>query len=90
MNRQHWVDSFLEALVNQGFGFIIAWATYIFVINPLFGLRSSPGESFLITAIFAVSSMLRSFLVRRLFDGRTVYEGLRARYFQPKEKHCHD
>ena len=71
---QHKVDSILEAVCNQTVGFILAMATYVFIINPLFNLNSSPAESFWITTIFTVISIIRSYVLRRIFNGRTIYE----------------
>lgn len=78
--RQHRIDSVLEAVVNQGVGFLVALATYQWIINPLFGFNSDMGESALVTSIFMLTSIIRSYIIRRLFDGKTVYEGLRAKF----------
>jgi hypothetical protein len=77
MTRQHRADSFMEAVTNQAVGFIIAMATYVFIINPLFDLKSSAAESFWITSIFTAISVIRGYVIRRLFDGKTIYAGLK-------------
>lgn len=83
---QHRADSFMEAVVNQTVGFIIAMATYVFIINPLFDLQSSAAESFWITSIFTVISVIRGYVIRRLFDGKTIYVGVRDWYNRKKER----
>lgn len=78
MSTQHHMDSFMEAVCNQAVGFVIAMATYVFIINPLFDLQSSAAESFWIVCIFTVISIIRGYVIRRLFDGKTIYRRLRG------------
>ncbi len=54
-------------IVNVVVGYGMAVATQMAVF-PLFGLRTTTGESFLIGAIFTVTSVVRSFTLRRLFE----------------------
>lgn len=77
--KQHKVDSVMEAVCNQALGFIVAMMTYIFIINPLFDLRSDATESFWITSIFTVISIIRSYVVRRVFNGKAIYTSFRDR-----------
>jgi len=72
--NQHKYDSILEAITNQVVGFVLAIATYMLIINPLFGLHSSAAESFAITSIFTVMSILRGYFIRRFFNGKSIYE----------------
>jgi hypothetical protein len=73
------LDSFLEAASNTAVGFIVSWLTWIVVVAPLYGLAVGAASSLGITAIFTVSSLLRSYVLRRAFDGRSVYSVLRGR-----------
>lgn len=65
---QRRLHSFLEATTSTAVGFAISWALLSFIISPLFSLHTSGGEDFLITCIFTVASILRSYLVRRVFN----------------------
>lgn len=76
---QHHVDSIMEALCNQAVGFVVAMATYIFIINPLFDLKSSASESFWITMIFTAISIIRGYVIRRLFNGKNIYHSIRRK-----------
>lgn len=59
--------SFVEAAVNILVGFGLAVLTQVLVF-PLFGLQASLGENLLIGGIFTLISLVRSFLLRRLFN----------------------
>lgn len=59
--------SLLESCASTALGFFIAYLTTILVL-PLFGLRPSLSESFWITSIFTVISVIRGYYVRRLFN----------------------
>jgi len=60
--------SFLEAAVNTVGGFVLAWLTFVYIIGPLFGYGVHLGEGFLVTLIFAAISLIRGFVVRRVFN----------------------
>lgn len=60
--------SALEAIIGTAVGFAISWALLTFVISPLFHLKTNYSEDFLITCIFTVASVLRSYGVRRFFN----------------------
>jgi hypothetical protein len=60
--------SMLEAIANVAVGYGIAVATQA-VVFPLFGLHASLSDNLLLGAIFSIVSILRSFLLRRLFEG---------------------
>ncbi len=75
--RQSKVDSLLETLTNTFVGFVVALLTYQFIVNPLYGLQSSFTESLGVTTIFTVASILRQYVLRRVFDGKSVYQAVR-------------
>lgn len=70
---QHPFDSAMESLVNVVIAFGISMAMYAFVINPLFGLHTTPSGSFGIVGLFTVTSLARQFVLRRMFNGRSAY-----------------
>jgi hypothetical protein len=60
--------SFVEAVTNIVVGYGLAVLTQI-IVFPLFGLHASLGENFLLAALFTCISLIRSFAIRRLFNG---------------------
>ncbi|MBZ0145972.1 MAG: hypothetical protein K8F62_00265 [Pseudorhodoplanes sp.] len=59
--------SLTEAVANVVIGYGLAVATQIAVF-PLFGLRPTLGENLALGAVFTGVSLLRSYLVRRVFE----------------------
>lgn len=60
--------SVLEAVVNTAVGFLISWAVWVWVVAPLFDIPYHGGEGFAITCIFTVTSLARSYVLRRIFN----------------------
>jgi hypothetical protein len=64
--EQSRVMSLVEVATSSLIGFVVSiWANY--AVLPLFGYRVKLAESFAITLIFMVISIIRSYLVRRFF-----------------------
>jgi hypothetical protein len=63
--------SLAEAIVNVSVGFILAIAIQV-IVFPLFGLRPSVAENLLIAAVFTLVSIIRTYLLRRLFEAIRV------------------
>ena len=59
--------SLVEALANVAIGYAIAVATNWLVL-PLFGFAVSMGESAAIGAIFTGVALVRSYVLRRMFE----------------------
>jgi hypothetical protein len=59
--------SAVEAVVSTAIGYIVAVATQM-VVFPLFGLRVGVIENLGIGLAFTAVSIVRSYLVRRLFE----------------------
>ncbi len=60
-------QSLFEAVTNTSIGFLISLGA-TFVIFPVMGIESSAGKNFVITCFFTVVSVLRGYLLRRLFN----------------------
>ena len=60
--------SFVEAWANILVGFGVAFCTQILVF-PLFGLHASVADNLGIGAIFTAVSLVRSYVLRRWFNG---------------------
>lgn len=69
--KQSRLMSLVEAIVNVAVGYGVAVATQLTVF-PWFGLPARLGDALAIGAIFTVVSILRSFLLRRLFEAIRV------------------
>lgn len=65
--RQSRYMSAVEAVVSTAIGFIVAVATQ-FAVFPIFGLRVGVIENLGIGLAFTAVSVVRSYLVRRLFE----------------------
>jgi uncharacterized membrane protein YraQ (UPF0718 family) len=71
-------DSFLEAVSNVAVGFFISLAVMEFIIEPLFQLGTSAGTNIVITCIFTVTSIIRAYLLRRIFNERTMWQAIKG------------
>lgn len=60
-------QSFIESLVNVIVGFSVAYATQL-VVFPAVGIHITGKTNLLISIIFTVVSLIRSYLLRRLFN----------------------
>ena len=58
--------SLIEAVSSVAIGYAVA-AALTATILPMFGLRPSIGDSMMISAIFTVASLARSYCLRRFF-----------------------
>lgn len=62
------LGSIAEACANIAVGFSINYAANM-CIFPIFGMHISPGNNFLLGLIYTVISLVRSFVLRRYFNG---------------------
>lgn len=68
-SRQSKLESAIEISVNIASGFIVSYLVWLFIV-PVFWpeLASSYKTAFWLTALFTVSSVIRSYLWRRFFE----------------------
>lgn len=66
--QQTKLESFIEASANTASGFIVSYVFWIVAVVPLFHLEVSHADNFLITCMFTVLSVIRSYLWRRFFN----------------------
>lgn len=59
--------SLTESLANICIGYLIAVAAQI-AIFPLFGIQISTGDNFAIAGLFTAVSLVRSYVLRRVFN----------------------
>ena len=65
--QQSRVMSFVEATTNVVVGYVLAIATQMAVF-PLFGLEAALGEHLAIGMAFVAVSLVRGYVLRRLFE----------------------
>jgi hypothetical protein len=65
--RQSRRMSLVEAAANVVIGYGIAVATQV-VVFPIFGIRITLADDLRIGVVFAIVSIIRSFVLRRLFE----------------------
>ena len=64
-------SSMLEVAMNLVTGFIVSWVLTMLIL-PFYGFHVTGGDSFSMTMIFTVTSMIRSYTWRRIFNGIAV------------------
>ena len=67
MSQTRW-GSFVEAWANILVGFSINFFANLWIL-PWFGFNVTPSSAFLIGIVFTVISLLRSYVLRRWFNG---------------------
>lgn len=66
------VMSLLESNANMVSGFILSWMMWTYMIAPVFGHDTDLHQGFLITAVFTLTSVARSYTLRRIFNNIEV------------------
>jgi hypothetical protein len=64
-------QSFTEAISNTAVGFIVSYVS-TFLIFPLVGLKTTPGTNLIIVLYFTAVSILRGYVIRRLFNKKQL------------------
>lgn len=62
------LGSFIEAWANIAVGFSINWGANM-VILPMYGFHIRPGAAFSMGLLLTVISLVRSYVIRRWFNG---------------------
>jgi hypothetical protein len=70
MKQSRWM-SLLEAVTNVLVGYGVAVATQ-WLVFPLFGLHATLQEKLVIGLVFTVVSLIRGYLLRRVFEALRV------------------
>lgn len=69
--KQSRAMSMVEAVTNVVVGYVLAIATQLAVF-PVFGIEAALGDHMAIGAAFVVVSLVRGYLLRRLFEAIRV------------------
>lgn len=70
--KQSRIDSFMEAVCNTFIGFWVSLLTWI-VVAWAMEIPVTWGQNLLITGIFTIVSIIRSYVLRRLFNGKSIW-----------------
>jgi hypothetical protein len=76
-HQQSRIDSLAESLTNTAIGFIISLLTWM-AVSRAYGIPMSFATNLSITAIFTVVSIVRQYVLRRAFDGRSPWSALKT------------
>lgn len=63
------LSSFIEALINIIIGYWVALASQV-IIFPMFGIQLPLSDNLMIGGWFTLISLVRSYTIRRWFNGR--------------------
>jgi hypothetical protein len=65
------LGSLIETLINIGTGFLISMLINIWIL-PQVGCQVTTGQNVFIVVVFTVASIIRSYVLRRIFNALTV------------------
>jgi hypothetical protein len=77
--KQSKIDSVLEAITNIMIGAGIALTAQL-IWFPLIGKEFTFTENLATTAFFTLISFIRSYGVRRIFNGKSIYNSLKTKF----------
>lgn len=77
MSNQSKVDSVMESVTNIAIGFPLSLIVWHFLCIAM-GIPMPLGDNILVTTVFTVVSLLRSYVLRRMFNDRTVWQAIKA------------
>lgn len=77
MNQSR-TDSFMESLVNIIIGLVVSTIANWLILPTVLGVSMTLGQNVLIGLCFTLISLVRSYVIRRAFNGRSVWESVKA------------
>jgi hypothetical protein len=79
MNQSR-MDSLMESIVNIVIGLIISTIANYLLLQLFLGYPMHLGTNVLISVVFTVISLVRSYSLRRAFNGRSVWSAIKDKY----------
>ena len=73
------IDSAMETVTNTTIGFCLSMLTW-HVVAWAYGIPMPIIQNLEITGIFTVVSLARQYLLRRAFNGRSVWQSIRSAF----------
>jgi len=83
MNQSR-IDSLMESVVNIIIGLVVSTIANWLILPAVLGVSLTLGQNVLIGTLFTVISLVRSYVIRRAFNGRSVWESMKT-WMEPKE-----
>ena len=78
-DKQSRIDSVMEAVCNVAVGLGISFVANMIFIPLATGAPLSTGANVMLGVIYTIISLVRSYCIRRLFNGRGIWESIRCR-----------
>lgn len=80
--KQSRVDSAMETVVSTAVGFVVSWVGWMVAGPLLFGIETTVAASLGVVSFFTILSLLRQFVIRRLFNGRSVWWTIKNKWHE--------
>ena len=64
------IDSLIEAVISTFIGFVIAFISQL-IFFPIVGIEATLGQNFILTILFTLVSIIRTYIVRRFFNKKS-------------------
>lgn len=74
--KQSRIDSLMESLTNIFVGLFVSTIANWIILPAVLGVSMTLGENLLIGLFFTVVSITRSYVIRRAFNGRSVWKAV--------------
>lgn len=72
------MDSVMESVTNVVVGSAIYTVVNYFLLSLILGIPISPAKSLFISLVFTAVSLVRSYVIRRAFNGRSIWAAIRG------------
>lgn len=77
-------DSLMETLTNTAIGLFVAIVGNAIILPVVLGVHVSTADNLIIAAGFTVLSIARQYVIRRTFNGRSVWQSIKAQVASSK------
>lgn len=73
------MDSFMESLTNIVIGLFVSTIANWLILPTVLGVSMTLGQNVLIGLAFTIISLVRSYAIRRAFNGRSVWASIKEK-----------
>lgn len=77
------IDSLMESVVNIAIGLIISTIANWLILPAVLGVSMTLSQNLLIGSAFTIISLVRSYAIRRAFNGRSVWGTIKLKLDLP-------
>lgn len=78
-------DSFMEALTNVAVGFGINFTANILILPAVLSVPVNLKELGFIGILYTIVSVTRSYTLRRIFNGKSIWQAIKGRFGREQE-----